>query len=140
MTGRLRCGGELTADHTGAAQIQFASPCNGCNGAFCGGGSTSAAPLVQSVSLTPALRGVISGRMGQRVDLSVSRRGLTALCMLLFGPALLVLAIMALVSTHSEAGVLFSAASVAALVLAFTVGGILARRFGHRLIDLNLEI
>ena len=139
MTLRLSRSGELYSDPALGVHIGFASPCSGCRAAFCSRAATLQIMNTAAEPLNPALQRTFSGRIGQPVEVSVSRRGLTLVCLLLFGPVLLVLAAMAVVSALGTNDDLSTVVGLSALPLALLLGRHFARSWGDRLIDLNLK-
>lgn len=79
---------------TGAlSALSMDNPCTSCSATCWQMGSASA-----SQTLHIPVNALISGRMGEDVTVSVSRRGLTRVAGLLFGPTLLILTLLAIAS------------------------------------------
>ena len=142
MSTRIRRRGVLVASATGSSLLPEAGPCGSCENGLCGARATvrmpsSAARTSRASAAVSAA--VASGTMNQSVAISISHGGLSTACLLLFGPVIASLAAVAQLSAVGYGSALFHLGSAVALMAALLLGGVLARKFSARLIDLKLE-
>jgi hypothetical protein len=145
---RLHHTGALSADPSGGHTIVFAGGCSSCSAAGCMGANAGFARTRPVPVASAGAQVLISGRIaantdaiadaGTDVDVSISRRGLTLACLLLFGPALLVVAATAWLNAQGFTGALFAVTSLAVLTLVLIVSAKLISNWGNSLIDLNI--
>ena len=135
MTRVLASPGRVSAVDALGIHISFDSPCSGC-ACVCYG--SRASEPARKVVIPARYSGEISGRMGERVELSVSQRGFTWQYAVVFFPATAIKAAVMVVSSAGASGFVVSGLVLAGLAGALVFSARLAPR-AEKSLDPRLE-